>query len=215
MAEEKGAEEPGAKVSEEAAAGPSVGQAPPDDAALSAVATLLEGGVTVSVSQDRPGKSGISENGMLSLSNDGIQFTAEDTTAKATNTKKPRMFSKKGAKAKVTKTRSVSIHEVGVEHPTIGQEGTALCRVSIKDGEPGFSFSFACKDGATGLSSSEVTELAAMVMRKKFDLTPLDDYWLASNGSPEASNDCASFVEVNELLCSHQRVFGPPGVAVS
>ncbi|CAM9843236.1 unnamed protein product [Ectocarpus sp. 4 AP-2014] len=153
---------------------------------------------------------------MLLLSRDSIHFTADDTTTKATNTRRQKMFSIKGKeKKKVTHTRLFSIREVGIEQPNTEQEGTTLCRVTTKDGKPGFSFSFACKDGAVGVSSSDVTKCAAIVVKKRLNPTPLNDYWHASTGSTEASSDFAGFLKATYLLCSNRSVFGPSGVAVS
>lgn len=72
---------------------------------------------------------------MLLLSQDSIQFTPEeDTTTKATNTRRLKMFSnKKSIEKKVTHTRLSSIREVGVEQPNTEQESTTLCRVTVGD----------------------------------------------------------------------------------
>ena len=42
--------------------------------------------------------------------------------------------------------------------------------LQLKVGEPGSSFSFACRDDASGLTSSEITELAAIVMQERYGL---------------------------------------------
>ena len=42
----------------------------------------------------------------------------------------------------------------------------------LKAGEPGSSFGFVCRDDASGLSGSKITELAAFVMQERFGLVP-------------------------------------------
>jgi len=52
----------------------------------------------------------------------------------------------------------------------------------LNAGEPGLSFSFACRDDTNGLTSLELTELAARVMQERFGLAPRNIVGLIENG---------------------------------